>query len=91
VLIGVISDAHGHGRALSLGLDLLKREGVDATYFLGDALGYFPSPSAVKILRSKRTHVKCVKGNLEEMLLLGVEGADRESIYKLEEVRPFAL
>jgi putative phosphoesterase len=88
VLIGVISDAHGHGRAFSDGLDLLKRQGADATYFLGDALGYFPSPSAVRILFNERSRVKCVKGNHEEMLLLGGEGKDKESIYKLDEVRP---
>ena len=88
MLIGVISDAHGHGRAFRLGLDLLKRQGVEAIYFLGDAVGYFPSSSAVKLLASQRYSIKCVRGNHEEMLLSGGAKADGERIYRLEQLRP---
>jgi predicted phosphodiesterase len=61
---------------------------VDVTFFLGDAVGYFPSSSVVKILVAQKSRIRCVRGNHEQMLLLGGVATDRESIYKLEEVRP---
>ncbi len=88
MLLGIISDAHGHGRAFELGLNILKHQGVDATYFLGDAVGYFPSPSVVKALSQERPRIKCVRGNHEDMLLLGSVDAHRERVYRLDEVKP---
>jgi len=87
VLLGIISDAHGHGRAFELGLNILKNQGVDATYFLGDAVGYFPSSSVVKALVQERPRIKCVRGNHEDMLLRGGLEAHRERVYRLDEVK----
>lgn len=88
MLLGIISDAHGHGRAFELGLNILKHQGVDATYFLGDAVGYFPSPSVVKSLARERPLIKCLRGNHEDMLLLGGLETQRERVYRLDEVKP---
>ena len=85
MLLGIISDAHGHGRAFKLGIDLLKRQGVELTYFLGDAVGYFPSSSVVQQLMSGGDKIRCILGNHEEMLLNKTN--DTSKIYRLRETR----
>ena len=85
MLLGIISDAHGHGRAFKLGIDLLHRQGVEFTYFLGDAVGYFPSPSVVRQLMNGGDKIRCILGNHEEMLLNKTK--DKSKIYRLEETR----
>lgn len=85
MLLGIISDAHGHGRAFKLGIDLLHRQGVEFTYFLGDAVGYFPSPSVVRQLMSSGDKIRCILGNHEEMLLNKTN--HKSKIYRLIETR----
>jgi putative phosphoesterase len=85
MLLGLISDAHGHGRAFKLGIDLLHRQGVEFIYFLGDAVGYFPSPSVVRQLMSSGDKIRCIIGNHEEMLLNKTN--DKSKIYRLMETR----
>jgi putative phosphoesterase len=85
MLLGIISDAHGHGRAFKLGIDLLLKQGVELTYFLGDAVGYFPSPSVVRQLMNGGDKIRCILGNHEEMLLNKTN--DESKIYRLKETR----
>lgn len=81
--IGFISDAHGHVEAFHRGLDVLERAGVDAVYFLGDAVGYLPGTGVVAAIR--RLGIVAVRGNHEAMLL---EPSPTESrTYHFDETR----
>lgn len=85
MLIGILSDAHGHGRALASGLAILHEQGVELSFFLGDSVGYVPSASAVQILMENQEKIRCVRGNHEAMLLDGNFKSSKERLYRLEE------
>jgi putative phosphoesterase len=82
-LIGVLSDAHGNGPAFDLAISLLESLGATSFRFLGDAVGYIPSPSVLRSLRKLGSRVRCLQGNHEQMLLSGKADATREPIYQL--------
>lgn len=85
--IGLLSDAHGNYLGLSLCLRALKKLGVDAVYFLGDAGGYLPGEC--EVLRILATNpVFCQLGNHDAMLLgrLPLPG-ERDTIYRLHDAR----
>ena len=67
MIIGFISDAHGHGHALKRGLKILYKYGAEKIFFLGDSVGYIPSKTALKILSEE--NLPCVLGNHELMFL----------------------
>jgi putative phosphoesterase len=87
-LIGFISDAHGNGLAFEKAVALLRSEGADTIYFLGDAIGYVPSSAVLDSLACLGEQVRCVLGNHEAMLLKGPSDPARESVYQFEALRP---
>jgi putative phosphoesterase len=67
--IAVLSDAHGNVEALKLAFDIAKKYGARRFVYLGDALGYIPSVSALEFLRTSNDEIIFVKGNHEDALL----------------------
>jgi predicted phosphodiesterase len=66
--IGLLSDAHGNPLGLRATLGALRAAGVDAIYFLGDAVGYMPGE--VEVLETLAADgIACQRGNHEGMLL----------------------
>lgn len=86
-MIGVLSDAHGNGPAFGRAIELLRQCGVTRFIYLGDAVGYIPSPAVVLALRTLGSTVGCIRGNHEEMLLNDQIGSPQEEIYRIAEVR----
>ncbi len=87
-LIGLISDAHGNSLAFDQGVSLLQAQGAERLYFLGDAIGYFPSTGVLDSLARLGGRVQCIRGNHEAMLLEGQVDPARERLYQLEALRP---
>lgn len=86
MLIGVLSDAHGHIGGFDLALSMLEKAGASSFYFLGDAIGYIPGTGVVKRLMSGR-HIKAIMGNHEAMMLSGVPLEEkRAAVYQFEKV-----
>lgn len=86
MLLGVLSDAHGHVGAFELALAVLREAGVEQLRFLGDAVGYIPDPGVVRALQARR--IPAIRGNHEAMLLSKCAIApERETIYRLDELR----
>lgn len=81
MLIAFISDIHGNFISLKLLLKELKRKLVEKTYFLGDAVGYFPDGDSV-ILELDRNKIDCILGNHDAMGLGYLEiDEDKDKIY----------
>lgn len=87
-LIGLVSDAHGNGRAFDRAVELLLAHGVRRLFFLGDAVGYVPSTAVLDSLARLGDLVQCIRGNHEAMLLENHIDVAREPIYQLEALRP---
>ena len=68
-LIGLVSDAHGNGRAFDRAVELLLAHGVRRLFFLGDAVGYVPSTAVLDSLARLGDLVQCIRGNHEAMLI----------------------
>ena len=86
MLIGVLSDAHGHIGGFDLALSELEKAGASSCYFLGDAIGYIPRIDVVKRLMSGR-HVKAIMGNHEAMMLWSTPLEERRAaVYQFEKV-----
>lgn len=83
-MIGILSDAHGNGEALEQGLNLLAANGAKSFVFLGDSVGYIPSPKALNLLSSmaKTNELLCIKGNHEDMLLAAAPPKN-DSVYQI--------
>lgn len=84
MLIGVLSDAHGHEAAFLRGLNLLNSEGVDRIFFLGDAVGYISSLGVVNELRKRE--IPCILGNHEAMLISGRIDPEKDEVYQFESI-----
>lgn len=85
--IGLISDAHGNPVALSSCLKKIDRLALDALYFLGDAVGYFPGEAEV-IRQLRHREIPCQLGNHEAMLLGNlVLSVESERVYRISEAR----
>lgn len=82
--IGLLSDAHGNLEAFEQTVDLLRREGAEQLYFLGDAVGYLPGHAVVEAIAG--SDIAAQKGNHDAMLLAGGND-DREAIYRHHETR----
>ena len=65
--IALISDIHGNAVSLETVLADIKKESVDKTIFLGDALTLGPQPNEVLALLHN-LHCECILGNHEEFL-----------------------
>jgi predicted phosphodiesterase len=85
--IAFLSDIHGNAIALDRCLERLQKLHVDASHFLGDAVGYMPAADEV-LNRLQREQVHCQQGNHEEMLLCPTAlSRERERIYRLQQTR----
>ncbi|MBI2383230.1 MAG: metallophosphoesterase family protein [Gammaproteobacteria bacterium] len=82
-MLGLLSDAHGNVAAFDRGLALLRSKGASDVYFLGDAVGYFPSVAVLHRLREER--IPCLMGNHEAMLLSGDIPPERDAVYRLRD------
>lgn len=87
MLVGLISDPHGHERAFLKGLRILSAKGAGITFFLGDAIGYFPSVGILEFLARNENEVLSVRGNHEEMVVNLRENAELDDIYRHSEIR----
>jgi len=86
-LIGFISDAHGNKRAFDHGIEILLEHGVEAIFFLGDAVGYIPSLEVLNSIEQLRTSIACIKGNHENMLLSNKSHIANDEVYNLGVIR----
>lgn len=68
MIIGIFSDIHGNLIALEQCLLLFNRLGVEKSFFLGDAVGYYPDGDLVLSRLSSLT-IECICGNHDAMLL----------------------
>ncbi len=84
MILGVLSDAHGHVEGFLEGLTLLRRMGADRVFFLGDAVGYLPGSEVVDAIVAEG--VEPVAGNHEAMLLDPPSGID-DSIFRFAATR----
>jgi len=80
--LGVLSDAHGNLGGFRRAIRTLTSLGADSFVFLGDAIGYIPSPLVVRELMHMGASIRCIKGNHEHMLLSGAVSCN-ESVYQL--------
>lgn len=87
MLIGLIADSHGHEMAFLKGLRVLSAEGARITFFLGDAIGYFPSVAILDHLARNETNVLCVRGNHEEMVTNSEGNAELDAVFRHSEIR----
>lgn len=86
-IIGFLSDAHGNGPAFDRAINLLRENGAQRIYFLGDAIGYVPSTQVLDSLLNADDTIRCIRGNHEDMLLKGGVDSTRDEVYQLEAVR----
>lgn len=85
--IALISDIHGNAIALDSCLRQISAMNVDATYFLGDAVGYMSGDKEVMACLSQHA-IPCQKGNHEAMLLSpNSVAAEKEEVYRLGAAR----
>jgi len=84
MIIGLLSDAHGHVEGFRTGVGLLRRLGAERIFFLGDAVGYLPGADVVDAIAVEG--VEPIAGNHEAMLLAGGGGVDDE-VFRLDETR----
>lgn len=85
-LIGLLADAHGNVPAFERAVDLLRSQGAQHLYFLGDAVGYIPDTGVLACLERLGDGVTCIRGNHEEMLLRGDLEPQRDAVYQLRSV-----
>lgn len=85
MLICFISDIHGNEVAFDQCLKWINYIAPDEVYFLGDAIGYFPSGEAVvkKLCKNK---IICQMGNHEKMFFESGK-IEKDKIYKLDSLR----
>jgi predicted phosphodiesterase len=82
MIIGVLSDAHGHEEGFFKCYNYLKAH-ADVIYYLGDCVGYFPLSNLI-IDTLIRDNVYCLKGNHEAMFLGEQTIADsKDEIFQL--------
>jgi putative phosphoesterase len=82
-VIGILSDAHGNRAAFDRAIEVLAAEGASQYVFLGDAVGYIPTPAVVDAIRALGDSIACVRGNHDEMLLSGEPWSMRDPVYQL--------
>ena len=85
MLIGVLSDAHGHVGAFDQAWHRLRSAGAEEFYYLGDAVGYIPQTGVVDRIMTHQ--VRSIRGNHEVMLLSHADTGEREAVYQLHRTR----
>ena len=92
--IAIISDMHGNCIALDAVLEDLKRDNIDQTVCLGDAIQSGPQPAEV-VARLRALDCPVVMGNADDWLLTGHDsGAEKitpERARKMDAVREWSL
>jgi len=84
--IALLADVHGNAIALERCLAVLESCEPDATYFLGDCVGYIPGEQECLEMLKAAT-ISCQRGNHEQMLLCPTaESGAREDVYGLAAV-----
>lgn len=79
--IGLLSDAHGNPAGLALCLAVLRAQGVERLFFLGDAVGYLPR--WVPVLAMLREQgVTCIRGNHDDHVLKASLREDVQDAYQ---------
>lgn len=84
MILGMLSDAHGHVEGFRAGMALLRQLGAERIFFLGDAVGYLPGAGVVDAISAEG--VEPIAGNHEAMLLDG-DGAVDDDVFRLKETR----
>jgi putative phosphoesterase len=87
-LIGLLSDAHGNEPAFTRAIRVLLARGAEHFFFLGDAIGYVPSPAVLDAVSVLGDRIQCIRGNHEAMLLDGEVDSASDRVYRLECLRP---
>lgn len=85
MLIGILSDAHGHIGAFETALMLLRRAGAERLIFLGDSVGYIPEPGVADRLR--KLDILTLSGNHEAMMFSSDYPQEHENIFQLQATR----
>jgi len=85
MLMGILSDAHGHIDAFEAALNVLRRAGAEHLVFLGDAVGYIPDPGVAERLREMEILV--LKGNHEAMMFAPDYPQEHEHIFQHQTTR----
>ena len=81
--IALLADVHGNAIALERCLAVLETFDPDATFFLGDCVGYLPGEQECLEMLSA-TAAACQRGNHEQMLLFPTADSElREDVYGL--------
>lgn len=86
-MIGLLSDAHGNYLAFNHTIDLLRKYGAEHFYFLGDSVGYLPTPLVVSALQALKGEIVCIRGNHEVLLLKEKIDPLREPVYQHSALR----
>jgi predicted phosphodiesterase len=81
-MIGILSDAHGNQPAFELAINQLKSFGANRFIFLGDALGYLPTPAVLDSINNLGNDIQCIRGNHENMMLKCDDNSENEPIYQ---------
>jgi len=81
-MIGILSDAHGNFPAFDKAINILRREGATRFVFLGDAIGYLPTPLVLVAIQRLGKDIDCICGNHEDIFLKGIVDSERDLIYQ---------
>lgn len=79
--IGLLSDAHGNPAGLAICLALLRSQGAERLFFLGDAVGYLPGWAPVLALLREHD-VTCIRGNHDDHVLKARLNDDAQDSYQ---------
>lgn len=88
MIIGFLSDAHGNREGFETCLDLLKSNGAESLFFLGDAFGYFPHGMSI-FHKLEELNIPCILGNHDAMAtgMLPINPLG-EKVYRLNNSAP---
>jgi predicted phosphodiesterase len=72
--VGIMADSHGRVNALSAGISLLRRQGCDTLYHLGDICdSAYPDTTRDCLALIAEHHVLAVKGNNEHAIAVNLQ------------------
>lgn len=83
--IGLISDAHGHFRALKQGIDIVRGAGAEEILFLGDALGYIDCLKTIDVITDEG--LIPIAGNHEFMIMYNKTPVEFNDVYQHSLIR----
>lgn len=84
---GFLSDAHGNFAAFHNTVKFLRKQSVNKIYFLGDALGYFPSVEVLDFLIENKKEIISIAGNHDLMYVQHPKlSTETKSIYCFDHI-----